>query len=304
MARRRPASIRFNNPGAQYPGPSARRFGSNRFAVIGGGHRIAIFDDPIVGAAAQFDLLNRGYVGRTLRSAIEKWSGGNFSSSYVRSVSRETGIKANDVLTSELIAGPQGVALVRSMARHEAGEAYPLTHEQWAEAQKLALGARALIEQARRPPEEAARTLAVARQIDMTDPSTMAGMEPDVPSFDGPAVAPRPPTSSPDVPISPVDQQAPPRALAPVSGATGRGGAAQQPWGPGGWATQAFARGDNEAVEPVEASARISPLPDVPPPPPRHEVFGAWTPGQKNPPVFKSLLMSLFGGGGFGAGAR
>ena len=63
----KPASIRYNNPGAQYPGPSARRFGSVGTEIIGGGHKIAVFDDPVKGAAAQFDLLNRGYAGMTLR---------------------------------------------------------------------------------------------------------------------------------------------------------------------------------------------------------------------------------------------
>jgi hypothetical protein len=58
-----PASIRYNNPGAQYPGASASAFGSTGFGIIGGGHKIARFDDPESGAAAQFDLLNRRYAG-------------------------------------------------------------------------------------------------------------------------------------------------------------------------------------------------------------------------------------------------
>ena len=48
-----PASICYNNPGAMYPGPSATRFGSTGFEVIGGGHRIATFDNPVNGAAAE-----------------------------------------------------------------------------------------------------------------------------------------------------------------------------------------------------------------------------------------------------------
>ena len=60
---RPPASLRYNNPGAQYPGPSARRFGSVGTETIGGGHKIAVFDDPVNGAAAQFDLLLRSYAG-------------------------------------------------------------------------------------------------------------------------------------------------------------------------------------------------------------------------------------------------
>lgn len=52
-----PASIRNNNPGAMYPGPSAKKFGSKRFETLkshDGTHKIACFDDPVHGAAAQF----------------------------------------------------------------------------------------------------------------------------------------------------------------------------------------------------------------------------------------------------------
>lgn len=41
------ASIRYNNPGAMWPGPSSQRFGANGYETIGGGNKIAVFDDPV-----------------------------------------------------------------------------------------------------------------------------------------------------------------------------------------------------------------------------------------------------------------
>lgn len=58
-----PASIRYNNPGAQWPGQSSKKFGADGYATIGGGNQIAIFSDPVNGGAAQFDLLSRNYTG-------------------------------------------------------------------------------------------------------------------------------------------------------------------------------------------------------------------------------------------------
>jgi len=54
-----PASIRYNNPGAQYPSARAAAFGQTGYGIIGGGHKIARFPSPVNGAAANFDLLCR-----------------------------------------------------------------------------------------------------------------------------------------------------------------------------------------------------------------------------------------------------
>lgn len=134
-----PASIRYNNPGAMYFGPSARKFGSSAKSIIGGGHEIAVFDTPMQGAAAQFDLLDRGYTGKTLRQAITRWSGGNSVDSYLAGIKKETGIDENTVLTAEFLRDPsKAIPLVKAMARHEAGKDFPLTDAQWKEAHKLA----------------------------------------------------------------------------------------------------------------------------------------------------------------------
>lgn len=133
-----PASIRNNNPGAQWPGPSAATFGSTGAQPVAGNNKIATFPDPVSGAAAQFDLLAKNYAGMPLSAAIAKWSGNNNAPQYVDMVSRTTGLTPDTVITPELIRSPQGIALARAMARHEAGRDYPLSPEQWGEAQSRA----------------------------------------------------------------------------------------------------------------------------------------------------------------------
>lgn len=133
-----PASIRTNNPGAQYPGPVATSYGSPGFDTIGGGHKIARFNSPEEGAAAQFSLLAKNYSGMPLSAAINKWSGGNSAPQYVSFITQKTGLQPNTVITPELLQSPQGVALVKTMAQHEAGRPFPMTDEQWTGAQGLA----------------------------------------------------------------------------------------------------------------------------------------------------------------------
>ena len=126
------ASIRFNNPGAQYPGPSSEKFGATHTETIGGGHKIAVFPDAESGAAGQFDLLDRAYTGRTLRDAIAKWSGGNHVESYLATIRENTGLSPDTMLTKDMLRDPAiAIPLVRAMARHEAGKEYPMTEAQW-----------------------------------------------------------------------------------------------------------------------------------------------------------------------------
>ncbi len=135
-----PASIRFNNPGGQYPGPSARQFNTTGTETIGGGHKIAVFATPEEGAAAQFHLLNRSYTGMPLSQAIYEWSGKNSSPAYTDFVSKQTGIAPDTVLTPEFLAGPGGLALAKAQAHWEAGRPSPLTDDQWQTAQTMGLG--------------------------------------------------------------------------------------------------------------------------------------------------------------------
>jgi hypothetical protein len=136
-----PASIRNNNPGAQYPGASSRKFGALKTNTIGGGHLIAQFPDKVSGAAALFDLLIRLYVGLSLKDAITKWSGGNSAPEYIAAISKATGLKSTDKLSRAVLADQQKmIAFAKAMAKHEAGQEYPMTDAEWFEAYALATG--------------------------------------------------------------------------------------------------------------------------------------------------------------------
>jgi len=127
-----PASIRSNNPGAMYAGSSSKKFGATREDTIGGGHKIAVFPDAESGAAAQFDLLDRGYTGMTVASAIKKWSGGNHVESYLSVIEKSTGLTSDTKLTKEMLRDPEiAIPLAKAMARHEAGKDFPLDEDGW-----------------------------------------------------------------------------------------------------------------------------------------------------------------------------
>src|SRR5262249_12270813 len=71
-----PASFRYNNPGAPFPHKDAGKFGQRGFGVIDHGQfKIALFPNPVNGAAANFDLLNRSYTGMSIGDAGVKWTG-------------------------------------------------------------------------------------------------------------------------------------------------------------------------------------------------------------------------------------
>jgi len=134
------ASIRTNNPGAQWFGPIARQFGATGAEALPGGNNAAIFDDPVNGAAAQFALWGKSYAGMPLSAAIAKWSGGNSSPAYAEFIQKQTGLSPDTVLTRDTLAGPQGLALAKAQARWEAGKEYPLSDDQWRTAQAKAFG--------------------------------------------------------------------------------------------------------------------------------------------------------------------
>lgn len=137
-----PASIRNNNPGAMYPGPSAKKFGSTGREVLhsrDGEHLIATFASPVHGAAAQFDLLARSYTGLTLRAAIRKWCGDFYLSSYLKVLEQQCGVTPDDILSPSFLRDPdKAIALAKAMALQEAGREFPMADEQWREAHALA----------------------------------------------------------------------------------------------------------------------------------------------------------------------
>jgi hypothetical protein len=128
-----------------YPGPSAKKFGSKRFEVLkshDGTHKIACFDDPVHGAAAQFDLLaSKAYTGRTVREAIQKWCGGFYASTYLKVLAENSGVTADTVLTVDMIRNPGiAVPLAKAMALQEAGKSFPMEDGDWLKAHQLAFG--------------------------------------------------------------------------------------------------------------------------------------------------------------------
>lgn len=119
-----PASIRYNNPGAQYPSRAASKFGQTGFGVIGGKHLIARFPSPVNGAAANLDLLNRRYVNMSIGEAGQKWTGNNGFG--------VPNYDANLMITKEMLSDEtQAVGLLKEIAKREAGRQPPLTDEQW-----------------------------------------------------------------------------------------------------------------------------------------------------------------------------
>lgn len=135
-----PASIRTNNPGAQWFGPIAQAFGSTGTENLADGNNAAMFPDPQSGAAAQFALLKKAYAGKTLDEAIKKWSGGNSSPEYANFITSKTGIAPTAVLSHDLLSGPQGLALAKAQAHWEAGKPYPMSDEDWSAAQSKVYG--------------------------------------------------------------------------------------------------------------------------------------------------------------------
>lgn len=137
-----PASIRNKNPGAMYPGKSAKKFGSTSFETLiskDGKHKIASFPTSIHGAAAQFDLLERSYCGMPLERAITKWCGAYYVSTYLKVLEENGGIKRTDMLTREKLHDPAiAIPIAKAMALQEAGREFPLDDEGWRTAHDMA----------------------------------------------------------------------------------------------------------------------------------------------------------------------
>lgn len=126
------ASIRYNNPGAQYPSAQAAKFGQTGYGVLGDGHLIAAFPSPVNGAAANFDLLSRKYAGQgmTIGAVGKKWTGDNGFG--------VPGYDPNKILDSQTISDePQAIAFLKAIAGREAGEPSALSDEEWKQAHQM-----------------------------------------------------------------------------------------------------------------------------------------------------------------------
>ncbi len=144
-----PASIRNNNPGAQEPGPSSKKFGSTAFETLRWQgpdgkpktNRIATFATPEHGAAAMFDLLERKYTGKALSQAIATWCGSYWSGEYAASVESACGLSASQILTKEAVRDPaKAIPLAKAMARVEAGRDFPMDDDGWTRGHAMAFG--------------------------------------------------------------------------------------------------------------------------------------------------------------------
>lgn len=144
-----PASIRSNNPGAMWGKGNdiATKWGSTRVESLndglGQGNNIAHFPTKVQGAAAQFDLWHTSghYNNRTLRVAIATWSGGNWVESYVSFLkARVPGLTDSTVINDAYLRSADGIALMKAQAWHEAGRPYPMSDDEWKQAQALVFG--------------------------------------------------------------------------------------------------------------------------------------------------------------------
>lgn len=146
-----PASIRYNNPGAMWGGNAlTRKWGETGNVGLkdgtGQGNTIAVFPSKVIGACAQFDLWrsSKNYRNKRLIDAIRTWSGGNSVNSYVAFLTaRVPGLTASTVINDVFLKSPNGIALMKAQAWHEAGQVYPMTDAEWAQAQKKVFGAAA-----------------------------------------------------------------------------------------------------------------------------------------------------------------
>ena len=144
-----PASIRNNNPGAQEPGPSSRKFGSNTHEVLRWvkdgkprTNKIATFATPQHGAAAQFDLLERKYTNMPMRAAVTKWCGSYWAGDYAKSLEASCGITGDQMLTKALVRdAARAIPLAKAMAKVEAGREFPMDDDGWQAAHQMAFGA-------------------------------------------------------------------------------------------------------------------------------------------------------------------
>lgn len=125
-----PASFRYNNPGAQYPSTQAAKFGQIGYGVIGGGHKIARFTSPVNGAACNFELLRRVYVGMTIGAAGKKWTGAHGFGI--------PGYNSDATLTAAMVDDPKtAIPLLKAIAHRESGKGNNLTEHQWLQAHKM-----------------------------------------------------------------------------------------------------------------------------------------------------------------------
>jgi peptidoglycan hydrolase-like protein with peptidoglycan-binding domain len=128
-----PASFRYNNPGAQFPAKEAAKFGQLGFGRIDHNQfLIALFPNPVNGAASNFDLLNRNFTGMSIGDAGVKWTGAHGFG--------VPGFDPSVILTRDMLSNKaQAIALLKAIAGRESGRGNNLSEEQWRQAHDMFL---------------------------------------------------------------------------------------------------------------------------------------------------------------------
>lgn len=143
-----PASIRYKNPGAMWPGAIATKWGSKRWIYLndgtgqggdGHGNKIAIFDNWVDGICAQIDMWRTkpAYKNQKFKDAIAVWSGHNNVEDYIAYVlKRVPGMTRDTIMNEDFWKGPMGLAFLKAQSGHEAGKPIPASDAEWIEAQR------------------------------------------------------------------------------------------------------------------------------------------------------------------------
>lgn len=155
-----PASIRYKNPGAMWPGAIPTKWGSKRWIYLndgtgqgGGGHgnKIAIFDNWVDGICAQLDLwrTSPNYRNKRFADAINIWDGHNHTESYIAYVlARVPGMTRDTVMNDAFWAGPLAIPFLKAQSGHEAGKTIPAPDADWIEAQRRVMSGKVPVKSA------------------------------------------------------------------------------------------------------------------------------------------------------------
>jgi len=159
-------------------GASAKKFGAVKANKLGDGETIALFPTTQDGAAAMFHLLaSQTYFGKTIAEVITIWSGANNKkrknatlrlNAYLSEIERETEWTREDYLDDDILGQPEtAIPFAKAMAKHEAGEPYPFSDDQWLAAYDKAHDAKVKVAKAAPLPDALLAKLAEVSDADL-----------------------------------------------------------------------------------------------------------------------------------------
>ena len=136
----RPASVRYNNPGASWSRKRDELYGIEGYGIIGGGNRIGKFPTLTHGLASNMDLFSTSsnYMGQTLEKATFTWRGNRPGNVPKFQMSNGTVVDGRTVITPQLAKNEEFMYNVfKSYAQHEAGLKGTVSDTQIREAFKM-----------------------------------------------------------------------------------------------------------------------------------------------------------------------